>query len=241
MKRFKMVQTLLIDLDHTLWDFESNSKVALMQAMDHMNIFDWVDDYDLFFEEYEKINKRYWGLYRQRQIDKDKLIVGRFEDTFEMVLPKAKGLGLKLNDTYLEFMPLQNKLMPGALEFLEYAKGRYTIVVVTNGFKSVQRKKMYTSKIDQFIDHVVISEEVGAPKPSPKIFQRALSCANSSKINALMIGDSLEADVQGGVDFGIKTIYFGDKENVPSTLKDSPFLIDSTDDWGQIRRILQPS
>ncbi|MDC1105971.1 YjjG family noncanonical pyrimidine nucleotidase [Prolixibacteraceae bacterium] len=231
-------KTLLIDLDHTLWDFESNSKVALKQAMEHLNILEWVEDYDLFFEAYEKVNTSYWEKYRNREIDKEKLIIGRFEDTFAQVLPKAKGLGLRLNNSYLELMPLQSKLLPGAWEFLEYASGKYHIVLITNGFCSVQRKKLYTSKIDQFVDHVVISEEVGAPKPSSKIFQYALSCANTRKSDAIMIGDSLEADVKGALAMGIPTIYFTDDELSGSEVKDSDYLLSITNDWYWIKEQL---
>ncbi|QZT36353.1 YjjG family noncanonical pyrimidine nucleotidase [Halosquirtibacter xylanolyticus] len=237
-KKSSNTKTLLIDLDHTLWDFDANSKVALKEAMDHMNILDWVDNYDLFFAEYEKINTEYWVRYRKKEIDKEKLIIGRFEDTFAKVLPKAKGLGLRLNECYLEYMPLQSKLMPGAWEFLEYASGKYRIVLITNGFRVVQRKKLYTSKIDQFVDHVVTSEEVGSPKPSPKIFQHALSCANTRKADAIMIGDSLEADVKGALAMGIPTIYFTDDKLSGSEIKESNNLLSITNDWYWIKEQL---
>lgn len=226
------VKTLLIDLDHTLWDFETNSKIALKEALLILDLFNLIEDYDFFFETYEEINTSYWARYRKREIDRDKLIIGRFEDTFEKILPQAKGFGSKLNDTYLECMPRQSKLMPGAMDFLEYASAKYKIVLITNGFRKVQWQKIYTSKIDQYIDHMVVSEDVGVPKPSPKIFQYALSCANSKCSEAIMIGDSFEADVMGAIKMKIPTIYFAKQKK---EFFQSDYLLTTTIDWEVIK------
>ncbi|MCT4671771.1 MAG: YjjG family noncanonical pyrimidine nucleotidase [Prolixibacteraceae bacterium] len=229
------IKTLLIDLDHTLWDFETNSKIALKEALSMLDLLDQIEDYDYFFDVYEEINTSYWAKYRKREIDRDKLIIGRFEDTFEKVLPNARGCGLRLNDVYLECMPRQSKLLPGALDFLKYASKKYKIVLVTNGFRKVQWQKIYTSKIDQYVDHMVVSEDVGVPKPSPKIFQYALSCANAKRTEAIMIGDSFEADVMGAIAMKIPTIYFA-KQTKESF--ESDYLLTTTVDWDAIRNLL---
>ena len=68
--------------------------------------------------------------------------------------------------------------------------------------------KMSVCNLNPYFENVIISEDVGANKPDQRIFEFALEKANASKEESIMIGDSLEADVRGALDFGIKAIYF---------------------------------
>jgi putative hydrolase of the HAD superfamily len=80
--------------------------------------------------------------------------------------------------------------------------------IITNGFHFVQDKKLRNSKIDHFFKTVTNSELAGAKKPSPIIFEHALTIANAKKETSLMIGDSLEADIEGALNYGMDAIYF---------------------------------
>ncbi len=52
------------------------------------------------------------------------------------------------------------------------------------------------------------SEMAGVKKPNPKIFELALSLAKVESKSALMIGDSLEADIQGALNVGFHALHF---------------------------------
>ena len=49
---------------------------------------------------------------------------------------------------------------------------------------------------------------VGVKKPNPKIFNFALESANARAEESVMIGDSLEADIEGAHNIGMETIHF---------------------------------
>ncbi len=77
-------------------------------------------------------------------------------------------------------------------------------------------KKMKASKIDHYFNQIITSESVGVKKPNPRVFQYALDLANANMNNSIMIGDNLEADIKGAMEFGIKAIHCNfEGENPP--------------------------
>ena len=68
--------------------------------------------------------------------------------------------------------------------------------------------KIGRTGIGKYFQHVIISETVGVNKPDKAIFEYALNLAGAVKAESLMIGDSLDADVRGAMNFGIDAIYF---------------------------------
>lgn len=102
-------------------------------------------------------------------------------------------------------------LLPGAEDICRYLSGKYRLAIVTNGLKEVQRPRIAASPIAGLFDAVSISEEAGGGKPGPAIFDRAftlLGLSAEDKGAALMIGDSLSSDIQGGVNYGIDTCWY---------------------------------
>ncbi|QTD36955.1 HAD-IA family hydrolase [Polaribacter batillariae] len=100
-----------------------------------------------------------------------------------------------------------NHLLDGAFELLDYLQGKYQLHIITNGFQEVQSKKMINSKIDHYFDKIITSESVGVKKPNPKVFKYALEYANADIEKSIMIGDNLEADVEGALNIGLKAIH----------------------------------
>jgi putative hydrolase of the HAD superfamily len=91
--------------------------------------------------------------------------------------------------------------------------------IITNGFANVQYKKIANSKIDTYFKTITNSEMAGVKKPNPIIYQHALDLAKAQKEHSIMIGDCLEADVQGALDFGIDALFFNpNKENTPENI-----------------------
>jgi putative hydrolase of the HAD superfamily len=99
--------------------------------------------------------------------------------------------------------------------------------IITNGFANVQYKKIANSKIDTYFKTITNSEMAGVKKPNPMIFQHALDLAQAQKEESIMIGDCLEADVQGALDFGIEALFFNpNKENKPENIIDINHLLE---------------
>ena len=120
----------------------------------------------------------------------------------------------KIAEEYLSILPEFNHLFENTLEILAYLSQKYTLHIITNGFIEIQHKKINNANMAHFFKTVTNSEMAGAKKPNPQIFQHALNLAQAAKNESVMIGDSMHADVQGALDFGIKAIFFNfnDKE-----------------------------
>jgi len=199
------IKHIFFDLDHTLWDFETNSAKTFEKIFRDNNI---LVDTSVFLNYYKPINLEYWRLYRNEKISKEKLRYGRLKDAFDKINYKiSDGLIDKLSDDYIAVLPMFNTLFDGTIEVLDYLKPKYQLHIITNGFSEVQGDKMKNSKIDYYFDKIITSESVGVKKPNPEIFEYALQVANATKKESIMIGDSWEADIMGAKNFGIKPIY----------------------------------
>jgi putative hydrolase of the HAD superfamily len=216
---------IFFDLDNTLWDFETNSRNAMLIIFEKLNLGQ-THDFKLFFETYTRHNDSLWLSYRNNEVIKKELTRLRFQNTFDEL--EIKGIVADdMNELYLNEMPNQKILNEGVAETLLYLKKkRYNLNIITNGFSEVQRKKIETSGLKPFIDKIFISEEVKSPKPERAIFEYALKSSNARKNQSLMVGDDWEVDIMGAVKFGIDAAYFQNKPeknltNVRNTLKSS--------------------
>ncbi len=209
------ISHIFFDLDHTLWDFDKNSALTFEKIF---NINNLEINIDAFLEVYVPINVRYWKLYREEKIDKDKLRYGRLDDAFNILQIKVKrSMIYKLSDDYITYLCTFNNLFEGTIEILEYLHQKYQLHIITNGFKEVQQGKLNNSNINRFFSTVTNSEMVGVKKPNPKIFNHALSLAKANTKNSVMIGDNLEADVQGALNIGLDAICFNYHKEVLDT------------------------
>ena len=200
------ITDIFFDLDHTLWDFDKNSNLTFIKIfkLNKLEI-----DIDVFLEAYHPINTNYWNLYRENKISKEKLRFYRLADTFKKLkIEVGDSMTRKLSFDYIDYLSDFNHLIPGAIEILEYLENKYSMHIITNGFKEVQKKKLEKSTIAKYFKTITISEEVGYKKPSPIIFNYALKKANAINSNSLMIGDSYQADILGAINVGINAILF---------------------------------
>ena len=216
---------LFFDLDHTLLDFDKNSALTFDKIFKLNNL-----DIDLntFLEVYVPINLQYWKLYREEKIDKKSLKFARLNDAFKALgIEVSTRLIHKLSVDYITHLSTFNHLFPGTIELLEYLQPNYILHIITNGFKEVQHGKLNQSKIDHFFQTVTNSEMVGVKKPNPKIFNHALQMAKATKEESLMIGDNLEADVMGAINFGMEAICFNyHKETLASDITGVDHLLE---------------
>lgn len=99
--------------------------------------------------------------------------------------------------------------LDGAVDICRYISSRARIVVLTNGIRDVQLPRVLNSPIAGFVSDIVVSEEAGASKPSPAMFEFAASRAGFfDKAAMLMVGDSLSSDIAGGIAYGIDTCWY---------------------------------
>ena len=199
------IKHIFFDLDHTLWDFEANSRATFIKIIKDNNVN---VDFEKFLNYYKLVNLEYWRLYRNNAISKEKLRYGRLKDTFDKINVVVSDNTIHLlSEEYIKHLSSFNKVFDGTYEILDYLSEKYTLHIITNGFSEVQNLKMVNSKLDIYFENIITSESVGVKKPNPRIFQHALEQANATSSESVMIGDSWEADIMGAKNFGIKPIY----------------------------------
>ncbi len=203
------IKDVFFDLDHTLWDFDKNSELTFDGIFNriHPEIIT-----KQFIEKYVPINQVCWKLYQYDKITHEELRYKRLKNSFDAINYAISDEEIdEISIDYIRFLPENNHLFDGAIELLEYLKPNYNLHIITNGFADVQFKKINNSKIANFFHTVTNSEMAGVKKPNPTIFDFALGLAKAKKENSIMIGDSLDADVQGALDAGLDAIYFNEK------------------------------
>jgi len=214
----KHITDIFFDLDHTLWDFDKNSEITYKIIFKELKIEASLAE---FLGAYTNINKSLWKLFREGKIDKETLRYKRLKDTFTEISVEVSDVVLfKIADQYVYYLSKQTHLLEGAIKLLNYLKPKYKLHIITNGFAEVQEGKLNNTNLASYFDVIVNSEMAGVKKPNPIIFEKALNLANVSKEASIMIGDSLEADVFGALDYGIDAICYNyHKEYLPSHIK----------------------
>ena len=200
------IKNIFFDLDHTLWDFDKNSDLTFYKIFKKNSIG---LDVSSFLIEYHPINRKYWELFREDKVTKAELRYLRLSDTFKKFNYSINDkLIYKLSEDYILHLSDFNHLIDDSIHVLTQLDEKYSMHIITNGFKEVQEKKLIKSKLGKFFKSVTISEDVGVKKPDKIIFNHALKKSNSLIENSVMIGDNYNADIMGAVNIGMKAIYF---------------------------------
>ncbi len=208
----KEIKHIFFDLDRTLWDFEKNSEETLQELFVEFELNNHIESFDAFYKKYIDINKNLWKLYRKNKITKEELRHKRFDETLKKLKVIKSNLGKDFGEEYIKRSPQKTNLIEGTKEVLEHLKEKYSLHIITNGFKEVQYIKLNNSGISTYFQNIIISEEVGYNKPHIKIFRHAESLTKTSSVECLMIGDDYEPDVKGALNAGWKAIFFSNRK-----------------------------
>lgn len=199
---------LFFDLDHTLWDFQANSRTVLAELCDEVITPQWNLTAEVFIPVYEQVNDALWKELVQGRITGSELRAKRFARALTHFGIPGGGWAWKLENMYLGRCPFRTALMPGAQGLLADLAPHYRMHIITNGFTRNQDTKLRASGIRHHFHVMLTSEMAGAPKPSRRIFQRAMRNAGASAQESLMIGDNAQTDVAGGQAAGIDQVHF---------------------------------
>lgn len=211
---------LFFDLDHTLWDFEANSRQTLEELYHSLNLSDrGVHNFDLFHKCYIVHNDKLWARYRNGYIKMDELRWKRMWLTLLDFKIGDEPLARKMDVLFLDALPSRKILFPHTLEILQYLKDKgYVLHLITNGFDKVQRSKLQHSGMDSYFTEVITSEGSNSLKPHKEIFEYALQKAGAGKPESIMLGDNVEADIQGAINAGIDQVYVNHLGQDPAVL-----------------------
>jgi putative hydrolase of the HAD superfamily len=200
---------IFFDLDHTLWDFDTNAKTSLTDIFEEFELHKKIDgEFDMFYQKYLHHNKILWERYQNGFINAEELKWRRMWRTLLEFKIGDEALSKSLSARFLEILPTKKELFPHTVEILNYLKEKkYTIHLITNGFEKTQWSKIQNSKIDHYFTHMITSESSNSMKPEKEIFEYALTKANATISESIMIGDNQSADIKGGIDAGMDTVF----------------------------------
>jgi putative hydrolase of the HAD superfamily len=205
-----MYQHLFFDLDHTLWDFETNASLTLTQLFEDFRLGDLTDcTIPGFLATFHRINYQLWADFDTGRISQATLRESRFRLVFEACGLSKFAQNQEFADLYLQICPTQPHLLPHTQEVLMYLKEKnYRLHILTNGFPDTQTVKLKSGGILHFFENVITSDLAGSRKPDRRMFDMALQTANALPTQSLMTGDTLETDIAGAINAGWDTVFF---------------------------------
>ena len=211
---------LFFDLDHTLWDFDANSRLTLEELYHKLDLqTKGVHDFDLFHKNYLLHNERLWDRYRNGYIKVDELRWKRMWLTLLDFKIGDQKLAHEMGTHFLDMLPMRKMLFPYTIEILSYLTHKgYKLHLITNGFEKTQHQKLANTGLTHFFIEVITSEGSNSLKPHKEIFEYAFEKTKAEKATSIMIGDSLEVDIQGAKNAGIDQVYVNHL-NIPTVIQ----------------------
>ena len=205
-----MIEFLLIDLDDTILDFHKAERIGLENTLRHYGVEPTEETIALYLQ----INAVHWRALEQGQMTRKQVNEGRFETLFRQLGREVDGA--ECAAYYLSQLALTHDYLPGAEEAVKALSKKYRLFVASNGNSVVQFPRLEQSGLNNYIEKAFISEALGENKPSKAYFDLCIAqIPGFDPAKAMMVGDSLTSDIQGGINAGIPTCWvntFG-KEN----------------------------
>jgi len=227
-------QHVFFDLDRTLWDFDTNSQMALGEIYIQFKLEErGIDSPEKFIRIYQEINEELWDRYRKGLLNKRKLRSLRFSKTLAHFGCEDEYFGEQIGTAYIEISPYKTAVLPNCMEILDYLAGRYELHIITNGFEEVQNIKLRQAGLTKYFSKIITSEKAGARKPDPKVFDFALNQTLGKVENSLMIGDDLRTDIAGAQNMKMDHVFFN-----PNRINHSEDLFHEIEDLLELKSLL---
>lgn len=199
--------TVLFDADDTLLDFRASSRRALREIFAWLGLPFTEED----SREFDEINFDLWRQYERGEIEKNFIYAERFRRFL-----RSRGLedrAAEADPYYMKCLAAGGEPMPHSEELLKRLYGKCGIYVVTNGDTQVQLGRMTHAGLKKYLSGHFISEQLGCKKPEAEFFNRVFAVIGEEKRKtAILVGDSLSSDMQGGRNAGIATCFCGPRE-----------------------------
>jgi putative hydrolase of the HAD superfamily len=209
---------LFFDLDHTLWDFEANSRQTLQELYLSLNLADrGIHDFDGFHRRYIVHNDKLWDRYRNGFIKVDELRWKRMWLTLLDFKIGDEPLARKMDTLFLEALPTRRILFPHTHEILTWLQEKgYVLHLITNGFEKTQHSKLKYAGLSNFFTEVITSEGSNSLKPHKEIFEYAFRKTGAAPEESIMLGDSIEVDIRGAINAGIDQVFVNHLRQEPA-------------------------
>ena len=205
-----MVEFLFLDLDDTILDFHKAERIALSGTIRSFGLEPTED----VLSRYHAINKWHWEQLELGTMTRQEVLEGRFKMLFE-------ELGICVDAqaaarTYEKNLSIGHWFLPGAEEAVDTLSKKYRLFLASNGTASVQKGRMTSANLYRFFEKVFVSQEIGHNKPSKAYFDGCFrQIPDFDPARAMIVGDSLSSDIQGGINAGIRTCWVNPTHAAP--------------------------
>lgn len=198
-----MIKFIFLDLDDTILDFHRSEAVALRKTLQSLN----VDPTDEIIALYSKINLAHWKALERRELTREQVLTGRFRQLFhELGMNVSPNVAQSL---YEKNLSESHFFVDGAPRLLMTLSKKYPLYIASNGTTLVQTNRIASSGIGRYFKAVFLSEQLGADKPQIEFFERATGQIEGyNPDEAIILGDSITSDMQGGINAGMHTCWF---------------------------------
>lgn len=200
------IKSVFFDADNTIINHKECEKLALIYLFENINIS--------FKEEYQDIfrplDRKLWDNASKNNptISKEKIPTYRFKKFFELININYSDYN-RANLLFQEGLSSSVALIDNAEEIIKYLYNKkYNIFIITNGLARLQKPRIMNSCIYEFINDIIVSEEIGKSKPDPEIFNVLMERNNITPNESIMVGDSLQKDILGAKNSHIQSIWY---------------------------------
>ncbi len=208
-----MIKYIFFDLDETLFDFPLAERLAITETFTELGI----DPTEENIERYSRINRLCWDGLERGELTRERLVILRFEMLFSE-LSRADLSPDVAQRLYENALGGQHPFIEGAEDVLSELCENYELYAVTNGLYSVQSRRIKDAELDRFFKGYFISEKLGYSKPDRRFFDAAfatLPCFDKNE--AIVVGDSLQSDILGAKNAGLKSCLYNPKSKENKT------------------------
>lgn len=196
-----MIEFLLLDLDDTVLDFHATERKSIQRLLQDVG----VEPTEELLQRYREINWAHWRQLERGEITRDQ-ISHRFDVLFgELGMDVSTPTCEKL---FRQYLSEGDDVLPGADEALASLSKKHRIFAASNSTIDVQKGRLARTGLQDYFEDLFVSDAIGAYKPSPDFFGRAFAAIPGfDPEKAMMVGDSLTSDIQGGLNAGILTCW----------------------------------
>lgn len=198
-----MIKFVFLDMDDTILDFHKAEELALCATLTEFGI----SPTEATVRRYSEINEALWKQLELGLLTRPIVKLRRFEQLFAEL-----GVALDADRArifYEKRLGIGHIYLDGAQACLENLFGKYRLFIMSNGTTSVQTGRIESAGLAPYFEKIFLSEEVGSYKPDKTFFERCFAAIEGfSKSEAIILGDSLTSDIQGGINAGIRTCWF---------------------------------